>query len=210
MTYGELKTLLAGYLHRKDLTAMIPNFVTLAQARLNHDIRHIMMNGASSIQAIAGTANITLPSDFLHFVRLQVPNAGGYRSLRQQTLEQNATFNESYGGGTGVPRYYAIVNMRLAELAPTPEESVTLTCVYRRRLAAFSGDTATDDILTAFPNAYVYAAMVEATPYIQSDTRLGLWKALYDEEMMRIDDVNLEAQWSDSPRSISNPAADTP
>jgi len=210
MNYGELKTLLAGYLHRSDLTAMIPNFVTLAQARLNHDIRHIMMNGSSSINAIAGTANITLPSDFLHMVRLQVPYSSGYRTLQQQTLEQNTAFNESYGGGTGDPQYYAIINMTLAELVPTPEENVTLTCVYRRRLAAFTGDTATDDVLTKFPNAYVYAAMVEATPYIQSDKRLGLWKALYDEEMMRIDDVNLEAQWSDSPRSISNPAADTP
>jgi len=210
MTYGELKTLLAGYLHRSDLTAMIPNFVTLAQARLNHDIRHITMNGKSSIEAIVNVADITLPSDFLHMIRLQVPYSSGYRTLKQQTLEQNTTFNENNSWGKEVPRYYAIVSSSLAELAPTPVASVTLTCVYRRRLAAFTGDSATDDILTEFPNTYVYAAMVEATPYIQSDKRLGLWKALYDEEIMRIDDVNREAQWSDSPRSISNPAADTP
>lgn len=210
MTYGELKTLLAGYLHRSDLTARIPTFVTLAQARLNHDIQHIMMNGKSSIVAIADTADITLPSDFLHMVRLQVPYSSGYRTLEQNTLEQNTTFNEGNSWAKETPRYYAIVNMTLVELAPTPAETVTLTCVYRRKLAAFASDSSTDDVLTAFPNAYVYAAMIEATPFIQSDKRLGLWQSLYDAEMARIEDVSFEAQWSDSPRSISNPAADTP
>jgi len=210
MNYGELKTLLTGYLHRSDLTSMISTFVILAQARLNHDVKHIMLDTTANIAAVTTSSDITLPTGFLHFSRLRVPYASGYRSLTQQTLEQNAAVIESRNGAVGVPKYYAIINMTTAELAPTPQEDVTLVCTYRKKLAAFAVDGDTDVVLTAFPNAYIYACMLEATPYINSDKRVGLWKTLYDEEIMRIEDANFEAQWSDSPRGISNPLADTP
>lgn len=210
MTYGELKTLIAGYLHRTDLEDMIPSFIILAQARLNHDITHTVMDTAAAINATVAEPNITLPTGFLHFVRVRAPYQNGYRPLVQQTLEQNAEIIDSREGSVGAPQYYALINMTTAELAPVPEESIVLTCVYRKRLTAFTLAGDTDGVLTAFPNAYLYASLIEASTYVNSDKRIAIWKNLYDIEIARIADADYEARWSDSPRSISNFAADTP
>jgi len=210
MTYGELKSLLTGYLHRSDLETLIPSFILLAQARLNHDIKHVILDTTTTIQAYDSTANITLPTGFLHFVRIRVPYNSSYRSLIQQTLEKNASVIENRNGAEGVPKYYAIINTTTAELAPVPEEDLTLNCIYRKKLTALSASGDTDVVLTAFPNAYLYATMLEATPYIVSDKRIGIWKGLYEGEIQRITDADFEARWSDSSKVISNPMADTP
>ena len=38
-TYTELKSVVADYLARTDLTAQIPDFITLAEVRLKRDLR---------------------------------------------------------------------------------------------------------------------------------------------------------------------------
>ena len=38
-TYSDLKTSVANYLNREDLTAVIPDFITLTHNRLNRDLR---------------------------------------------------------------------------------------------------------------------------------------------------------------------------
>jgi hypothetical protein len=177
---------------------------------MNHDVKHIMMDASADISVTASNSDITLPTGFLHFTRVQVPFSGGYRTLQQQTLEQNADIREGRNGAVGIPWYYAIVNMTTAELAPTPQEAVTLKCTYRKKLEAFTTDSDTDVVLTSFPNAYLYATMLEATTYINSDKRVVIWTGMYEEEMNRIAEADYEARWSDSPRSISNLTADTP
>ena len=39
-TYDELKTSIADFLDRDDLTSVIPDFITLAEADLNRGLRH--------------------------------------------------------------------------------------------------------------------------------------------------------------------------
>ena len=38
-TYSELKTSIADYLNRSDLTSIIPTFISLAEAQINRDVR---------------------------------------------------------------------------------------------------------------------------------------------------------------------------
>ena len=39
-TYDELKTSVADFLNRDDLTSVIPDFITMAEADLNRNVRH--------------------------------------------------------------------------------------------------------------------------------------------------------------------------
>jgi len=39
-TYSELKTAVADWLNRSDLTSAIPNFIALAEAQMSRQIRH--------------------------------------------------------------------------------------------------------------------------------------------------------------------------
>lgn len=204
MNYGELKSLLTNYLHRTDVEAMIPNFIVLAQARLKLDLKHINMNVSTTISVTAGDPSITLPTGFLNFSRVRATYGGTTYSLDQQTLEQNANVLQGAGGP---PKFYAVINMTQGEVAPAPTEDTTLSCIYRKGVATFTADSDTDAILTDYPNAYVYAAMIEATPYIRLDKRQPLWTDMYRSFVASLNDASQDAMWSDSPKQIKSPEA---
>ena len=64
--YSELKSALANYLARSDLTSVIPDFITQAESRLNRAIRTWDMEVSSSVTMSSGTG--TLPSDYLEWI----------------------------------------------------------------------------------------------------------------------------------------------
>jgi len=73
-TYATLQTAVANWLDRSDLTDRIPEFIALAEARMNRVLRlAIMLNvdettlgGATAL--VAGTRDYALPSGYLQMV----------------------------------------------------------------------------------------------------------------------------------------------
>jgi hypothetical protein len=64
-TYTDLKTSVANYLERDDLTAVIPDFITLTENRLNRDLRVRVNLVRATTSTTAGTEFYDLPSDLI-------------------------------------------------------------------------------------------------------------------------------------------------
>jgi hypothetical protein len=64
-TYSELKTTIASYLARSDLTAMIPTFIQLAELRLRRELRTRQMLVVATANTTGGDSTVGLPTDFL-------------------------------------------------------------------------------------------------------------------------------------------------
>ena len=63
--YSDLKTEIANYLGRSDLTSQIPTFIRLAEERLARDLRTRHMLKVSQATMTADDSTVALPSDFL-------------------------------------------------------------------------------------------------------------------------------------------------
>ena len=61
--YTELKASIADFLNRDDLTAVIPDFITLAESGMNREVRHWRMETRKT--AVLDTQYTALPTDFL-------------------------------------------------------------------------------------------------------------------------------------------------
>jgi len=75
-TYSDLKTSIANYLARSDLTSQISDFVTFAENRLRRELRIRQMLKSVTTATVSGDPTIELPSDFLQvrdFVMLTNP-----------------------------------------------------------------------------------------------------------------------------------------
>lgn len=210
MDYGTLKTTIASYLHRDDLTATIPTFIQLGQARMSHDLDLMAMQTTDSLTVTASVKEVTLPTDLISLKSVRIPYDSGFRTLQQTSLVGNTQVLEQYDGATAAPRYYARYGS-IIELTPTPETATTLEIVYKKRFTEFSADVDTDEVLTSYPNIYIYASMLEASPFIMDDKRAVMWKAYYDDEVMKLNALNDDSEWSGAPLQI-NPSlgVDTP
>lgn len=203
--YGELKTEVEDYTHRTDLTAKIPLFIQLAESRINSDLEDYAMEKRADL--VVSERLTDLPADMRKILNIEVPISGGRQALMPLSQVQMDTLYSFITSGT--PKNYALFGDQI-EIQPTPGEETTFDLLYQYRLAGFSADEETNNILTKYPNIYLYAALLEYALYVQADERLPAFKDAYGAEVARINDEAYERQMSGGPLQIYNLGTSTP
>ena len=69
-TYAEIKSLVANYLGRDDLTSQIVDFVKLAEVRMRRDLR--LREMLTSTDLTVSSTNVAIPSDFAELRELHI------------------------------------------------------------------------------------------------------------------------------------------
>ena len=192
-TYSDLKAAVASWLNREDLTSQIPDFITLAEARFNRELRVNAMT--SRVVASSSTDYVALPDDWLQHISVVVTSpATTYSALEYITVEQYNDLRKD--GLTGVSRYYTIIDSNIL-LLPAPESSITLEIVYYKKIAALSDSNTTNWLLTRSPDLYLYCSLMQAEAYLVNDERVPLWAGGVEKT---IADMNLESERARRPQ----------
>jgi hypothetical protein len=186
-TYTELQAAIADWLNRSDLTARIPDFIALAETRINRDLR-------AREQQVIATANVdtpffALPGDFLEFKSFRITDVGGSAfELMLATPEQiSAALAENSVSNT--PRFVTIIGDQF-QLWPAPEQMYVGSLAYVRKVPALSDAAPTNWLLSSAPDVYLYGALMSAGPFLRDNEALVTFKALFDEaiEAIRVAD----------------------
>lgn len=192
-SYTELKTAIANWLNRDDLTAVIPDFIDLTEADMNRKVRHWRMEKRSTATLDARYTEI--PSDFMEAIRFHLEvDQRPIELLTPLALQQRREQNANAGGK---PQFYAVIAGQL-ELWPTPDASYTGELYYYGRTPALSDSNTSNWLLTYFPDVYLYGSLVHAAPYLIDDQRLGVWSALYQSAIDGINANNEKAKFGGS------------
>ena len=169
--YTELQSTIADFLNRDDLTAVIPTFITLAEAEFNRRLRHWRMENRASAEVDSQYSAI--PADFLEPIRLHLETSN-YRTLELISQSDMQSMRMRNLDTSGEPEYYALTQGEI-ELYPTPDATYDLEMNYYARIPALSGSNATNWLLTYFPDAYLYGALAHSAPYLGEDARMATW-----------------------------------
>lgn len=175
--YSSLQSAVASYLHRNDLTAVIPDFISLAEARLNRRLRIRAMENRATGTASGGL--IALPTGYREARSLHVASGGGYRRIDYVTPERAALY-ESSGSATA----FTIVGSSI-ELLPAQDADYAL--VYYKALDPLSAGQ--NWLILNAPDVYLYATLLEATPFLKADGRIQVWQAMLEQAI-----TDLEAE----------------
>ena len=182
-TYSDLQASVASFLDRTDLTAMIPDFVTLAEANLARDVRH--WRSISRATTAFDTRYTALPTDWLATIRVHLTNASqGYRALALMGTDEMERRRADTFDAAGVPGFYAHLGGEM-EVWPTPNAAFTGELTYRAKPAALA-TAGTNWLLTAAPDAYLYGTLLHSAPYLRDDPRLAVWAGLYADAVAKL------------------------
>ena len=191
-TYAGLQTAIAGFLNRDDLTAIIPDFIALAEAQIKRDVRHWRMTTTAAL-SITGQY-VALPADWVETIRIST-NANGYAPLRLVSVADMETMRGSSNDTGGIPQFYAHVGSNF-EFYPSPDTTYTGEILYTAKVAALSISNTTNWLLTESPDAYLYGSLMHSAPYLVEDARIAVWGGLYAAAVKRLNDVSDAAKWS--------------
>ncbi|HAI39219.1 MAG TPA: hypothetical protein DCM40_14400 [Maribacter sp.] len=202
-TYSNLKTSIANYLNRSDLTAFLGDFILLTEARLNRELRvREMVNTDTSITTVAGTQSYALPTGYLEATTI-IFQSDPFCTLR---FISNTDFYNKYNNSQarGKPTYFTVVGTNIL-LGVPPNSATTLQVNYYKKLDTLSDSNTTNTILTNYPELYLYGALAESAPFIMQDERINVWGTLYKEALKNANDTSSRGSTTSSPLQMSTP-----
>jgi hypothetical protein len=184
MTYAELKTAIAGYLNRSDLTTDIDTFIDNVEAELNRRLRTKDMIKRAT--ATADAQYLSVPSDWLEAINIEI-TSNNFSTLFQQSIESLDLYRQANNNITGQPAYFAMVDDTI-ELAPTPDTAYTLQLTYYGKIDALSDSNTTNFVSVSHPDVYLYGALKHASIYLMEDDRIPMFTQQFEKalEEMRL------------------------
>lgn len=161
-TYSGLKTAVASWMDRTDLTSEMTDFVALGEARLNRLLRtqdQITVDDPDAVDEY-----LDLPADWAQTNRL---NFAGSPLDKITFLPVDAFEDERANWQTaGKPRFYTIVGRQLRFL-PEPDSAYSLNHIYWAKIPALSDSNTSNWLLAAHPDIYLNVTLYYAQRFVR-------------------------------------------
>ena len=182
MTYDEIKTKVAEYLNRTDLTSQMDMFIDLTESDINKVIKH--QDLIKRANAVAETQYTQLPSDWSRVINVEL-NTSDHTTLLQQSTESLDLKRTSIDNVSGRPEYFAITDNAI-ELCPTPDTNYELQLTYYANIPELSSTNTTNVVSDKFPDVYIYGCCKHASVFLMEDERIGMFQTLFDKALEEV------------------------
>ena len=203
-TYSELKTAVANWLGRADLTDRDAECIALAEARIYQQAAKrggiIGMEKSTTVTITASTETATVPSDFIKAIAFRLDQT---HPLDQQSLPQLQLVSDT----PDVPRFFAVAGGTSPKFyfRPIPDGNYTATLVYVAKFPALSVSNTSNWLLENAPNAYLYGACIEAAGYVRDTALAEAAHALFNEALDGLLGLTRQYRFSEPPtRSLDS------
>ena len=181
-TYAELQTAIKSWSKRTDLDATIPDFIKLAETRINRNIRIRIMETRVTTNTVSAQKYYGLPDNFVQMRHFKL-NTSPVTDLDYLTPERLDTI---WAGSTsGKPSVYTLTGDEV-RVAPTPSGVYTMEMLYYKKFSALTDANTTTELLTACPDVYLYGALIELSAFTEHNEGVMKWTQLFNETINAI------------------------
>lgn len=193
--YADLLSAAANWSARSDLTSRIPEFIELAEAKINRKLRTKDMETKTTF-SITGEY-VAQPTGF-----------GGVRSWHLN--DDSKTLLEfmppdaqtaHFAGNTGKPRFYGIEGDNF-RFGPVPDGTYSSTLTYFLKVPALTGSATTNWLMTNHPDAYVYGVQAELAAYAHDWPVAMGWEERLYRVLEEIHAISSKDKWGGPSMSV--------
>ena len=136
----------------------------------------------------------SLPSDFIELRHVQATTSGGSKVLEYITPgladKQRRRLSGEYA-------FYTLVDNAIEIIPhPTSESTTEIEIFYYAKVDALTDSTDTNDVVTNYPNLYLYAMMGEAALYREAGDRARQWFDSFDAYARQLNEQAQSARYS--------------
>lgn len=172
--YTELKTAVGDWLHHGGLTGKDADFIQIAEARINRELRLREMEIEVDLSLTASSRVAALPAGFQEPLGVYLTRSNGsYR----EPLTKYAPEMLPVTSDEGEPDGWCVDGDEIAFNRPLDVDTYTVTLRYLK-----GWDIATDAtnwLLTNHPDVYLWGSLMEGTLYLRDEQRYGLYESKY-------------------------------
>ena len=154
------------------MTAKIPDFIRLAESRINRKLKLLLQETESTLTATIGSRLMAVPTRFGTPIALWLTT---YLPRTEMVYVDPALLPvTSSNSGSD---YYTVDGAYIATENPA-DIAYTYTLRYLTKFDIAS--TSTNTVLTNYPDVYLYGALVESVSLTRDFESLGAWQQKFD------------------------------
>lgn len=173
-TYAELQTAVASWMHRTDMTSVIPDLITLGEKRIFREVRCKAME--STLTGTIANGVVAVPSDYLalKFARIvgtpvsQLVGASASQIYSRYPLRSS----------DGKPKMIGREGSNFI-FGPYPDSDYDIAGIYYAKPESIA--TSVNALFTESPELYLFASLSEAGAFVNNEKSLVKWQAKYKE-----------------------------
>ena len=182
MTYDSLLVDVRRYLERGFTQAsdqivydQLPRLITLGERRIARELKIEGFIRPVTTPLAVGVSTYMKPDRWRDTVSMTVDGtpifARSYEYCRSYWPDE---------AETGAPQFYADYDYQYWLITPTPDAAYNLEILYYEQPPLLGDDLQTNWLTQYAPDVLLYATLLEATPFLKNDERVGVWQSMYD------------------------------
>ena len=160
----------------------LPRLINLAERRIARELKVEGLINVITSTMSPGLAVYPKPDRWRSTVSFNFGN-GSQNNDYNQLFPRSYEYVRSYWpdrSPTGTPRFYADADYNNWIIAPTPDAAYPFEVLVYQILPLLDDANQTNWLTEYAPQVLLYASLLEATPFLKNDERVGLWQQMYD------------------------------
>jgi hypothetical protein len=194
MTYDSLLVDLRRYLERgftvesdQIVYEQLPRLITLAERRIASELKIEGFITPVTTTLQAGVSTYMKPDRWRDTVSMNLEG----KPLFARSFEYIRTYWPD-PTQTGEPEYYADYDYQYWLIGPTPSQAKILEILYYQQPPLLGPESQTNYLTEFAPYLLLYGALLEATPFLKNDERIGTWQSMYDRAAQGVNSEDLK------------------
>lgn len=169
--YTELKAAVAQWMRRADLTAEIPDYITLAEKKIVKLLKIRGQETETTLTPNSGDSTVALPTDYGSPIAL-------WNTLEDR-IKLNQVFPDAleYDDTPGTPDYWAVDGANI-RFDCRLDGAIPFAFRYVKTFE-LSDVNPTNFILTEWPDVYLYGALTEGFLAVYDEQRAAVWQGKF-------------------------------
>lgn len=203
MTFTSLQQDLRRYLERgnpadTEVFEQIPRLITLAERSLARAIKVQGFIVPYISNLVAGVSVYAKPARWRETVSMQVgtgllpATVGNNRKFIYPRSTEYCRMYWPNSDDRELPLFYADYDYNHWLISPTPDAAYNWEVITYQLPPLLGDDNQTNYLTDYAPNALLYRALLEASPFLKNDERIPVWQTMYQAEIGTLDVEDLQ------------------
>lgn len=203
-TFASLQTDVQNYLERSGsfavdptFAAQLPRLINLAERRCARELKIEGFLNVVTDTFIVGQSVYAKPDRWRETVSINFGSGAG-KNIRKFIFTRAYEYLRAFWPDkslTAEPQYYADYNYSNWLVLPPPDAAYPFEVLYYQLPELLDDDNQSNWLTEYAPELLLYATLLEATPFLKNDERIGTWQSLYDRAAAMLNGEDLAKFW---------------
>jgi hypothetical protein len=199
LTFSSLQVDMRRYLERGALVdttvyEQLPRLINLAERAIAQEMKFQGFINVVVTTLVQGTSVYQKPDRWRATVSMNF-GTGDDSNTRQPLFARSYEYARDYNPDStteALPLFYADYDYEHWLISPTPDANYPWEIIYYQQPPLLDDTNQTNWLTDYAPNALLYRALLEATPFLKNDDRIPVWQAMYGQSMQAINVQDLQ------------------